>query len=233
MFNLFKKKEEKGAIRDFKTIFEKMSSLKDADLEEPAEDMSEDALKWYEEFTIEAYEKLTKSGQFDQKTKRQMMFNSLEDYYAVKRRAGSLYTFIYEPQSEDLQYWDRFPLVMRMLDNSDSTESFLGMNLHYLEPKYRRLLLLSLMSKLDGDIDNPESRIVGLGMRRLMIPANKYGRVCIRRYKYDNIRGKALRIPPEHWIKAIYLPTYQFIGGKPNKVWKDSYRKIRRLGINP
>jgi hypothetical protein len=87
------------------------------------------------------------------------------------------------------------------------------------------------MSKLDGDPSNPESRIVGLGMRRLMVPSNKYGRVCIRRYKYDNIRGKALRIPPEHWVKAIYLPTYQFIGGKPNKVWRDSYRKFRKLGF--
>ena len=94
--------------------------------------------------------------------------------------------------------------------------------------------MLNLMTKLAGGINNQESRILGLNMKRLMTPLNKYGRVCIRRYKYDNIRGRALRIPPEHWLKMIFLPTYKFIGGRPSRVWRDSFKKIRQLGMgNP
>jgi hypothetical protein len=143
-----------------------------------------------------------------------------------------LYTFKYEPESaDDLDYWDKYPLVMRMLDNSHATDSFLGINLHYLNPKYRRLLLVSLMTKLMGDTKDAESTIIGLNIKRLMVGANKYGRVCIRRYKYANMRGRALRIPTEHWTKVIYLPTYQFVGARPTKVWKDSYKKIKTLGL--
>jgi hypothetical protein len=223
--------EKNRAIRNLKEIFEQMTKIKDADLEEPTDDKSLEATRWYEEFVVETYENITKSNNKDQKTKKQIVYNSIPDYYAYKNREGMMFNFIYQPESENLDYWDRFPLVMRMLDNSDSTKSMLGINFHYLEPKYRRILLLNLMTKIVGDISNPDSKIFGLNMSRLALPGNRYGRVCIRRYKYDNIVGKVLRIPPEHWIKMIYLPTYQFVGARPNKVWRDSYKKIRRLNL--
>jgi len=218
--------------RDLKQIFERMSAMKNEDLEDPSEEDSKESMLWYEQYAIEAYEQITASNKNNSKVKQQILLNSLADYYGTKKRAGSIYTFQYQPETAGkLDYWDRYPLVMRMIDNLDSTESFLGINLHYLEPKFRRMLLVSLMSQLSGDPANPDTRIIGLNMKRLMLGANKYGRVCIRRYKYDNIRGRALRIPAEHWTKVIYLPTYQFIGGKPTKVWKDSYRKIKKLGF--
>lgn len=230
MLNIFKREpDDPDAIRNLKEIFEKIVEIKDSELMNPSDDMSEETFDWYEQFAEQAYEKITKSSKRDSRPKQQILINSMTDYPALEKRAGALYTFTYQPSRDDMPYWDKFPLVLRMLDNSDSTESFLGMNLHYLDPYYRRVVLVNLMSKLDGDVSRKNSRIVGMGMDRLRVLPNRYGRVCIRRYKYDNIRGRALRIPPEHWLKVIFLPTYQFIGAKPNKVWKDSYRKMRKL----
>jgi hypothetical protein len=226
--------EEDIALRDLQSIFLKISQVKDSELDNPSDDEAEESMDWYEQFAIQAYEQITQSSHLEGKTKEQILRNSIPDYGSQKRRAGMLYTFVYQAESDRLSYWDKFPLVLTMLDNLDSTESFLGMNLHYIEPRFRRMLMLNLMTKLAGSTRDQESRILGLNNRRLMTPLNKYGRVCIRRYKYDNIRGRALRIPPEHWLKMIFLPTYKFIGGKPSRVWRDSFKKIRQLGMgNP
>lgn len=216
-------------ILNLKDLFTKLSEMKDSELDEPSDDMSDESMDWYEEFAIDAYQDITQTSQADARAKKQLLLNSVTDFFDPRKRAGMMYTFSYLPET-DLNYWDMFPVVIRMLDQADDPNSFLGINFHYLEPKYRRILLMNLMSKMTGNVDNPESRILGLNSTRMKIPAHKYGRVCIRRYKYDNIRGKILKIPPEYWVKMIYLPTYRFIGAKPNRVWRDSFKKIRKLG---
>lgn len=223
-------KDDGEALRSLKKIFDELTKLKNEEMDLPTDDRSEESMKWYTQYAIEKYEEMTRASQFDQKVKRQLLYNSMTDYFTSQKRSGSMYTFMYQPETEDMRYWDKYPLVMRILDNSDSTESFLGINLHYLQPKFRWQLMVSLMSRLNGVVESENSRIVGLGMNRIRLPQNRYGRVCIRRYKYDNIRGRMLRIPPEHWLKIIFLPTYHFVGAKPQKVWQDSYRNIRKLG---
>jgi hypothetical protein len=213
---------------NLQSIFDRMDGIKDQELEEPTEDDSTEAFTWYERHALDAYEEVTQVRSTDAKAKKRILLNSIRDFYDGKKRAGALYTFVYQPET-DLKYWDNFPLVLKMIDNLDSPDSFLGINLHYLEPKLRRLFMMHMITKMSGSIHDKNSRIVGLNINRLMNGLAKYGRVCIRRYKYDNIRSRVLTIPPENWIKMIYLPTYQFIGGKPSKVWRDSYKKIRKL----
>lgn len=232
IINILRKPGEDGedeANRNLKDIFKRIEEMKTEDLENPSDDFSAESFRWYEEFAEQAFYEITESGMHDAKAKRQILTNSAKDFFDPRKRGGAMYTFAYQPETDDLDYWDKFPLVIRMLDNLDSTESFLGINLHYLEPKMRRMFLVFMMRSIRGSLDNKDSRILGMNIEKLALGFAKYGRVCIRRYKYDNIRGKVLRIPPEHWIKMIYLPTYQFIGGKPRKVWRDSFKKIRRL----
>jgi hypothetical protein len=80
-------------------------------------------------------------------------------------------------------------------------------------------------------VSNENARILGMNMRRLFSFPNKYGKACIRRYKYDNIRRKPIRIPPEHWLKAIYLPTYHFVGARPTQVWGKTYALMKKMGL--
>lgn len=52
---------------------------------------------------------------------------------------GNMYFFFYDAKyKETLPYWDRFPLVIPI---DFYSESFLGLNLHYLDYKSRAILL--------------------------------------------------------------------------------------------
>lgn len=226
------KDQDVEEVMTLKKIFEEMSRIKDEELEEPTEDTEVAALRWYEEFAVQAYRDITETDERNYNSKRAIIGNSIPDYWTPLRKMGSMWTFIYEAENTDrLPYWDRLPLVLRMLDNKDDDSSFLGINLHYLYPRYRKILLLSLLTKLNGDMTNKEARILGLDMRRLSIFPNKYGIACIRRYKNSNIRRKPIRIPPEHWLKMIYLPTYHFVGARPTKVWGKTYAMMKKMGF--
>jgi len=214
-----------------KIIFEELSKMKDEDLDSPKEDVEIASLRWYEQFAVEAYRAITQTDERNYKSKRTIITNSIPNYYTPTKRAGTMWSFMYEADSDRLPYWDRIPLILRMIDNADDPNSFLGINLHYLYPRYRKILLMSLLSKLNGDMSNDESRILGLNMQRLSIFPNKYGKACIRRYKYDNIRMKPVRIPTEHWLKAIYRPTYHFVGERPTKVWGKTYALMKKMRL--
>lgn len=221
--------EEEEDTLSLKTIFEQMEKLKDTELDNPSNDLSEEAAQWYQDNALEFYTKTLNLGEYNSEQKKRVLLKSIDDYGTLVRFTGRLYTFRYLPDSNRLDYWDKFPLVLRMLDESNSRTSFLGINLHYLDPARRRLMFMTLMERyMTGNISNPNSRIGFLDMEKLATIPTRYGRPCIRRYKHDNIRGRALMIPPQHWIKMIFLPTYQFIGAKPNKVWKDTWKKYLR-----
>jgi hypothetical protein len=220
----------KEPIQDYKGLFEHIVKMKDSALSAPSEDITEESIKWYEEFGNMAYREMTHANERSNKVKARLILNSMPDYGLKPNRIGSMYTFVYHASTGDqMPYWDRFPLIIKITDESDSRESFQGVNLHYLSPLHKRLLVMSLMGDLSGLLTAENSRVVGMGIRKLMRPANKYGRVCIRRYRYDNMYSKAIRIPPEHWMKVIYLPTYQFLGSRIAKVWADSTRAVNKL----
>jgi hypothetical protein len=226
-----KKDQDEDDPMTFKRIFEEMSMMKDEDLEEPTEDNEVAALRWYEQFAVQAYREITETNERDLRAKKMILANSIPEYYTPLRREGTMWSFVYEAESDRIPYWDRLPLVIRMIDNKDDPKTFMGINLHYLYPRYRKILLLSLMTKLNGDVSNENARILGMNMRRLFSFPNKYGKACIRRYKYDNIRRKPIRIPPEHWLKAIYLPTYHFVGARPTQVWGKTYALMKKMGL--
>lgn len=218
-------------IVTLKMIFEELSKMKDEDLDNPTEDNEIQALRWYEQFSVDAYREITKTNERDYGSKRTIIGNSIPDYWTPIRRPGTMWTFMYEAESDRLPYWDRLPLILRMIDNKDDPKSFLGINLHYLYPRYRKILLLSLLRGINDDVTNEDARILSLNMSRLLKFPNKYGIACIRRYKHDNIRRKPVRIPPEHWLKMIYLPTYHFVGARPTKVWGKTYALMKQMGL--
>lgn len=231
MFGFLKRKEEdEGVLRDYKSVLEELGRLKEEDLGTIADDKSEQAMLWYEQYAVDAYKEITRSDVNDRKVKKQMLVNSVQDYYTPAQRIGMMFTFHYEPETPGLDYWDKFPLIIKMAEENEREESFLGMNLHYLFPKFRRMVLIFLMTRMTRGENDPESRIAAMTMTKLLRFPAKYGRAGIRRYLYKNIKGRVIRIPPEHWLKVIYLPTHQFVGGRPAKIWLDSYNKIRKLG---
>ena len=63
---------------------------------------------------------------------------------------GNMYFYFYDPKTKNsLPYYDRFPLVLPIEQYSDG---FLGLNLHYIHPK-QRILLLDKLSQYEHKIE--------------------------------------------------------------------------------
>ena len=61
---------------------------------------------------------------------------------------GKMYFYFYDPKTKDsLPYYDRFPLVLPIERYQDG---FLGLNLHYIHPKQRIILLDKLSNTLSN-----------------------------------------------------------------------------------
>ena len=142
-----------------------------------------------------------------------------------KFRIGSMYFFVYDPKGKhELDYYDRFPLVIPIESYSDG---FLGLNIHYLPLRYRINFMRKMMTKA---ILNDADEIVRLRISYEILDATKRFkefRPCVKRYLYSNIRSRILGIEPNEWDVAMYLPVQQFKKATPSKVWKESVEEIR------
>lgn len=137
---------------------------------------------------------------------------------------GGLYFFAYDPKTRsELPYYDRFPLVMPLQREPDG---FLGLNLHYLPIGYRIRFLKKLLplALYDGD----DIRRIRVTYDILQI-SNRYKefRPCIKKYLLPHIKSKILRVKPNEWDTALFIPVHQFKKKPPQTVWKESVEEIR------
>jgi hypothetical protein len=138
---------------------------------------------------------------------------------------GRLYCFYYDPIGKsDLQYYDRFPMVLALEKYEDG---FLGLNLHYLPYRYRLAFLGKL---LNYAVLNDDNDVMKIRITYDILQASKRFkefRPCIKRYLNSQIRSKILTIQPNEWEIASFLPIHQFKGAKAQEVWKDSVNEIK------
>lgn len=133
---------------------------------------------------------------------------------------GSMYYFYYDPKTKDtLPYYDRFPLVIPIERYSDG---FLGLNLHYIHPK-QRILLLDELSKYATNSKYDKTTKLRLSYD-LLARASKSNlfEPCIKRYLFSHIQSRFLEITADEWDIAALLPVEQFTKATKNKVWNDS-----------
>lgn len=140
-------------------------------------------------------------------------------------RPGRLHMFRYSPKGKSvIPYYDAFPLVVSL---KFDRKGMLGLNLHYLPPKYRTILFKNLLTFNSNPSMIDEARIrvtydMLKGMSRL-----RYYKPCIKRYLSDYVRSKVAIIPPKYWTSAVNLPTDAFVKANRHTVWRDSINKIR------
>ena len=141
---------------------------------------------------------------------------------------GRMYTFVYNPLPESkakLPYYDRFPLIFLI---EPAKGGFLGINLHYLSPKYRQVLLNRMLESYLSDKNMNESTRLKINYDILKgVSKLKWGIPCIRRYKNSGIKSNIALVPSNEWNTAIYLPTKGMIGASSSKVWLDSINKVK------
>lgn len=146
----------------------------------------------------------------------------------IKSRSvlGGLYFFYYSPKyAETLPYYDIFPLVLILKKYPDS---FLGLNLHYLPPLYRAAFLNKLKSVTMRDEDNDPVRMrITYALLEQAKNLREF-RPCLKQYLLSHMKTKPLKVEPNEWESAIFLPTQQFKKKTTNQVYKESLLDIKK-----
>ncbi len=138
-----------------------------------------------------------------------------------KLEVGSMYMFRYDPRhKETLKYYDGFPLVMI---SEPLPNGFSGINLHYLAPLKRAELLGQLMPQNKQDFQITKQDKLASDWRIVQNFTRFPGaRNSIKKYLSNQIQGRLLKVDPEHWKAAIFLPVQNFTGASDRTVWRHS-----------
>lgn len=137
---------------------------------------------------------------------------------------GSMYFFVYDPKTkDDLPYYDGFPLIFIIETYKDG---FLGINLHYLPPKARAMLMDALYS-LASDKKYDQNTKLTISYQILKSAAKfKLFKPCVKRYLTSQCRSRFIQIMPSEWDIALFLPVANFRKGTVDRVYQDSMDKV-------
>lgn len=136
---------------------------------------------------------------------------------------GRMYFYFYDPKTKDkLPYYDTFPLVIPIEIYDDG---FLGLNLHYIPPKHRVILLDKLSAIVNNDFYDARTKL-RISYEYLAAASRAYEATpCIKRYLFSHVRSKFLEITADEWDIAALLPVEAFVNASKSKVWSDSRKK--------
>jgi hypothetical protein len=137
---------------------------------------------------------------------------------------GKMYFYFYDPKTKDsLPYYDRFPLVIPIERYSDG---FLGLNLHYIHPK-QRIILLDKLSETASNKNYDDKTKLRLSYGYLSAASKSFEATpCIKRYLFSHIQSRFLEISANEWDIAVMLPVESFVGATTSKVYSDSRKKF-------
>ena len=141
-----------------------------------------------------------------------------------KSMIGRMYFYFYDPKMKEmLPYYDRFPLVIPIERYQDG---FLGLNLHYISPR-QRVILLDKLSQYLNNHKYDETTRIRLSYDHLKNASTIYeGIPCVKKYLYKQVKSRFLEITADEWDIAALLPTEYFSGASKNKVFSDSRKKF-------
>jgi hypothetical protein len=144
--------------------------------------------------------------------------------FATSLQPGNLYFFIYDPKYKNkLPYFDKFPLIFPLSSHGDH---FMGLNMHYLNPASRIMLLgnvLGIYQRYGNDTQR-----INMAVYSLITNASKRSNVfniCVKKYLYSHVRSKFLTVEANEFPYASFLPFENFEKASKQFVWSDSLRK--------
>jgi hypothetical protein len=141
------------------------------------------------------------------------------------KREGQMFMFNYQPvHKSKLAYYDTFPVIFILKIESDG---FLGINLHYLPPQLREKVFINLLTFTSGGLESDSTRLILIYEKLMARPKFRhYIKPCIKKYLYKRIDSFMLRIPPEDWYIATFLPLERFLKKHRSLVWVETRQKI-------
>ena len=137
---------------------------------------------------------------------------------------GKMYFYYYDPKTKDsMPYYDRFPLVIPIDQYSDG---FLGLNLHYIHPR-QRIILLDKLSETASNKSFDEKTKLRISYDYLTRASTAFEAMpCIKRYLYSQVTSRFLEISADEWDIAALLPMETFVNASESKVYADSRKKF-------
>jgi len=175
---------------------------------------SKKAMKWFRK-RIKQIEHVDQGDLLKDKNRRTTMLTP-----------GKMYMYRYSPKHKDtLPYYDIYPLIFPIAKYDDG---HLGINVHYLPPKHRAVLLQRLMDFATNKQWDETTKI--MMSWDLLKKSSKFNLVvpCIKRYLKNHVRTKYLQIESYDWAPAIFLPTASFKKATRKEVWKDSMKMAKK-----
>lgn len=138
---------------------------------------------------------------------------------------GKIYVFRYDtPITEDLQWWDRNPIVLA-LDPYKGNE--VGINLNLLPVEIKETLLDDIHTKLVGQIKTSETRAPEMALQQKGLTFTYKGAkryldrfgfgFAVRQYK-PNLKRKQAVVSYENWAKIALCDFMEFEGTTVNAV---------------
>ena len=131
---------------------------------------------------------------------------------------GNMFFFMYDAKWKDeLPYWDKFPLVIPMEFYRDS---FLGINLHYIDYQSRAILLdkMQAVSSIKRIDEHSRFKVRYDTIRN--VARFREVKPCIKKYLYNHVRSPFLKVESSEWEVAIFLPVHRFVGAKAEDIWE-------------
>jgi hypothetical protein len=91
------------------------------------------------------------------------------------------------------------------------SDGFLGLNLHYLDPMSRLVLLDKIMDFINNDKYKNTTKL-NLSYD-LLASSRRYKMIepCIKRYLSSHIRSSMIYVEPDNWETAIFLPVQKMV----------------------
>lgn len=146
--------------------------------------------------------------------------------FVTRFELGKMYMFMYEAKRRDkLKYYDYFPVTICLKRYSTG---FMGINLHYLAPRYRALLMDGLYEFYREIEDESYFQIRYPSVKS--ISKLRWAKPCIKQYQYPYIDSRIVEVRPEHMDMVVMLPSQQFRSQgtttNANDIYRESIRKI-------
>ena len=145
---------------------------------------------------------------------RRMLFNA-DERGTDRGVVGNLYFYRYHAKGDGvLPLWDKYPMALILEMKNDG---FLGLNLHYL-PQGQRATLLYVFNKykekyqmrrgvITGGAGNWENLLDYAGTKQL----EQLPKKALKKYLYNQVRSKLIKINPDEYDKAIQLPIEEWV----------------------
>ena len=136
-------------------------------------------------------------------------------------KTGEMFLYLYDAKhKETLPWYDKFPCMILLEKNA---KGFMGLNLHYIAPRFRAKLLDELY-KISTDEELGERTRFRITYELLKkITDLKYGIPCVKKYLWGHVNSRIQRVDPEHWDVVSMLPLQRF-NENANTVYANSKR---------